>query len=180
LLWFADASADLVVPAPTHDSATVRPHLARPASRRPTSEYDDKPFDTFERVVWAVIAALSTMIVCLNDGLIFTTGLWLLGIVVFGQLALPLLFRRAHGFVNCNENLYLGVVVGWGLVPGPIVGVIFGVLLPFIYDCGLTSFSGGLVGLIVGPFFAVIEGLVLVAAVDLTVLIATGRSLSKR
>jgi len=180
LLWFGDASDELVAPALAHDFATVRPHLARLSPPRPTPEYDDRPFSTFERVMWALIAAVSTMIVCSNDGLIFTTALWLLGTVTFGQLALPLMFRRAHDLVNCNENLYLGVVVGWGLVPGPFIGVIFGVLLPLIYDCGLSSFAGGLVGLIVGPCFAIVQGLVIVSIVDLTMWIVTGTSLSKQ
>ena len=180
LLWFAEASTDLVVSVPAHDFGSVRRDMARPARRRTTPGYDEKPFCTFERVEWAVIAALSTMIVCLNDGLIFTTGLWLLGIVAFGQLALPLVFRRVHDFVNRNENLYLGVVVGWGLVPGPVVGVIFGVLLPFIFKCGLSSFTGGVVGLVAGPCFAIIQGVIIVSMVDLIVWILTGTSLSKQ
>lgn len=180
LLWFADASDDLVAPALAHGFATVRPHLARPSPPGLTPECDDRPFSTIERVMWALIAAVSTMIVCSNDGLTVTTALWLLGIVTFGQVALPLTFRRAHDLVNRNENLYLGVVVGWGLVPGPVVGVIFGVLLPSIYDCGLTSFAGGLVGLIVGPCFAIVQGLVIVSIVDLTIWIVTGTSLSKQ
>ena len=133
-----------------------------------------------EHVVWAVIAALSTIVVWLNDGLVITTGLWLLGIVAFGQLAPPLVFRRADDFVNRNENLYLGVIFGWGLVPGPVVGVIFGVLLPFIHDCGLSSFAGGVVGLIVGPCFAVLQGLTIVSIIDVAVWIATGTSLSRK
>ena len=120
------------------------------------------------------------MVVWLNDGLVFTTGLWLLGNVAFGQLALPLVFRRADDFVNRNENLYLGVIFGWGLVPGPVVGVLFGVLLPFIYDCGLSSFAGGLVGLIVGPCFAVLQGLTIVFIIDVAMWIATGTSLSRK
>jgi hypothetical protein len=54
------------------------------------------------------------------------------------------------------------------------------VLLPVIYDCGLSSFTGGLAGLIAGPCFAVVEGLVIAAIVDVTVWVATGVRLSKR
>jgi hypothetical protein len=179
LLWFASKSANLVVPL-SADDLTVRPHPARADRRKPIAKSEERPFATFERVVWAVIAALSTMVVWLNDGLVFTTGLWLLGIVAFGQIALPLVFRRAHNFVNHYENLYLGVIFGWGLVPGPLIGVFFGVLLPFIYDCGLSSFAGGLVGILIGPCFAVIQGLTIVSIIDVAVWITTGTSLSRR
>lgn len=158
----------------------MRPHPARANRRKPITEHEEEPFAAFERVVWTLIAAFSTVVVWLSDGLVFIAGLWLLGIVAFGQLALPWIFRRAHDFVSRNDNLYVGVILGWGLVPGPLVGVLFGVLLPFIYDCGLGSFAGGLIGMIVGPCFAVFQGLTIVCIVDAAVWITTGTSASRK
>ena len=107
-------------------------------------------------------------------------GMWLLGIVALGQFALPWVFRRTHDFVNRNRNLYLVVILGWGLVPGPVVGVLLGVLLPFVYDCGLSSFTGGVVGVIVGPCFAVLQGVIIVSVIDGAVWVVTGSTLSRK
>lgn len=135
------------------------------------------PFGVFERVVWAGIAVGSTLVVLLHDGPMTTTIAWLLGILFFGQFALPAAFRFAHKFVSRNDNLYLGVICGWGLVPGPFVGVLAGVLIPFVYNLELSSFAGGLIGIIFGPCVAIIEGLLIVATVDAVVWLATRVSL---
>ena len=169
LLCFAGSSAD---------STADRARPVRPRRRIPTHEHQDEPFTAFERAIWAALAIVSTLLVALNDGLVFTTALWLLGTVFLGQVALPWLFRRSRDLVAHVESFYRGVALCWALVPGPILGVIFGVLMS-IGDSDLPSLTGGMIGLILGPTFAAAEGIVITSIIDLVTWIVTGKSLSK-
>jgi hypothetical protein len=179
LLWFAVESVDGDQTASECEFAAESLQSARLARRVPSACSENEPFDRTDRKTWWLIAALTTLVVVLHDGLTVTTILWLPGISVFGQLVLPRLFRCTGEFLRHRENFYLGCVLGWGLVPGPAVGVVLGVLLPWVYESACTSFAGGLIGLLVGPCFAMIEGLVVATVFDLIFRAVTGKSLSK-
>ena len=139
---------------------------------------DDEPFSTFERRWWTVLAVVSTVTVFANDGVVHAL-LWLLAMMVLATLIVPRMYRRAHASLERSDDLYLGVVFGWALVPGPLVGILFGTILPAVYDCGLSSLIGGFMGLLLGPCFAVIEGLSIVFVVDAVFWLVTGRRIGK-
>lgn len=175
LLTFAQTPVESLVPELAREPVWV----LSPTRRQPrTPEHDKAPFDTFDRVAWALAASVSTVFVGANDGLI-AASLWFAVIVAFSQLALPWIFRRARSITLAQERFYLGACFGWGLVPGPYVGVLFGVLWPWVYEWEISSFTGGLLGLIVGPCVAVVQGLVTVAILDVIVWFVTGTRLSK-
>lgn len=179
LLWFNHLAGDAIVSGLKREYADVHTLAASPELLAAARVHKEQPFDTGDRVTWVLMTAVSTLIVCVNDGLILTTALWFLGIVAFGQFILPLVFRRTHDLELLDENFYLGVIMGWGLAPGPLVGVLFGVLLPWVYDCGLSSFEGGLIGLVAGPCFTIIEGLIIASIVDVITWVVSGTRLSK-
>ncbi|HUG71579.1 MAG TPA: hypothetical protein VMM76_27800 [Pirellulaceae bacterium] len=129
--------------------------------------------------MWSIIAVASTLFVWVNDGFVFSAVLWLLVIVGYSQFVLPTVFRFVHRLLEQDDLLYFGVLCGWGLVAGPYVGVTFGILLPFINELGLSSFAGGVIGLVVGPLFAATEGLLLVGLIDLITWVVTGKGLAK-
>ncbi len=134
---------------------------------------DSKPFDGFLRGAWLIIPALFSLIVYEHDRSLLITGLWLSGMLAFGQLLLPLAFDVGHQLLKRCDNLYLGAALGWSLVPGPLIGVVFGTLIPWSKDCGFTPATGGLLGLIAGPCFAAVEGIAIVALFHLAIGIAT-------
>jgi hypothetical protein len=130
--------------------------------------------------MWLVVGAISTLIVAWNDGLVLTTGLWLVGMIAYGQVVFPWLQHQArHGFLRI-ERLYVGVMLGWAIVAGPVAGAIIGPLAPFMTDTGCSSFVGGILGLLACPPFAAVEGVVIVGLVDVVVWLWTGKSLQSR
>jgi hypothetical protein len=125
------------------------------------------------------VPALSAVIVWFGDRSLIAALLWLLGALAFGQLSLPVIFRIAsrHTLFLEDDHFYLAAAIGWALVPGPIVGMLLGVLLPSIHDLGISACAGGLVGLVVGPVFTALEGIVVVAFFSLVCWLFTGKSL---
>lgn len=145
--------------------------------REATAVLDSAIFDTGDRITWATISVASAAVIWLHDASACAALLWLWGILAFSQLALPAMYRLAYSALD--ENCLLSAVVfGWAFVGMP-VGVSLGVLIPWVQDWGLSSVAGGLIGLVIGPVLAAVEGVVIAAAVDLLVWLITGRRLLK-
>jgi hypothetical protein len=130
--------------------------------------------------MWLVLGTISTIIVAWNDGLVLTTGLWLVGMLVYGQVVFPFLEHQARYGVLRIERLYVGVILGWAIVAGPVAGAIVGPLVPFMTGVDCTSFVGGIFALLVCPLFAALEGVVIVGIVDVIVWLWSGKSLQSR
>ena len=174
LIQFASAHNQPSLPQQlTH--TRIRGKLLDPAPEF-IEEHDhcDEPFSSFERRSWIALAVVSAIIVLGNDGLLHA-AIWLLAMIIIATLIVPRLYRWGHTRVDRSDDLYFGFVFGWALVPGPPVGILFGTILPAIYDCGLSSLIGGFMGLVLGPCFAVIEGLTIVSLVDGVFWLVTGR-----
>lgn len=171
-------SADSKFPRPLID--TPASSIALTAANRFLREDDHphEPFSTFERRSWTILAVVSATIVLANDGLL-NGAIWLLAMFVVARFIVPRLFRWAHARTDACDNLCLDGVVGWALVPGPPVGILFGTTLPLINDCGVSSLTGGFMGLLVGPCLAAIQGLTIVSFVGAVFWLVTGRRLTK-
>ena len=90
---------------------------------------------------------------------------------------MPTIFRAAGRLSDRRQTFLLDVALGWALIPGPLVGSLFGVLSPIIFDLPVSSLTGGLLGLLVGPVVAAIEGILLASAFAFVLRIVTGKSL---
>lgn len=143
--------------------------------REATAVLDSSIFGTGDRIAWAMISLVSAMVVWLHDASALTALLWLWGILAFSQLALPAMYRSASSALGEN-NLLCAVVCGWAFVGMP-VGVILGVLIPWAQGWELSSVAGGLIGLVIGPMLAAVEGVVIALSVDLLAWLITGRRL---
>lgn len=169
LLWFG--------PAPAPDPTAYRRAVAA-CRRTPIEEREPVPFGRAERIQWAVLAIVSSIIVWLNDQVLIASFVWLCGVILFGQFVLPPIFRGVDDYINEHDRFWLGVVCGWALVGLP-VGVFFGVLVPYVHDCGVSSLVGGIGGLFAGPILAALEGLMIASVVNGIVWLATGKSLAE-
>ena len=76
-----------------------------------------------------------------------------------------------------RRSYLLDVAPGWALIPGPLVGSIIGTLSPLIFGLPISSFAGGLLGLLVGPVVAALQGQILVSILALAMRMAAGMSL---
>jgi hypothetical protein len=97
--------------------------------------------------------------------------------VVRAYHGMPVVFRAAGRLSERMRTLLFDVALGWALIPGPLVGSIFGTLSPVIFGLPISSFTGGLLGLVIGPVAAAVEGVLLVSLFALVYRIVSGRSL---
>jgi hypothetical protein len=130
--------------------------------------------------MWLVLGAVSTLMVAWNDGLVLTTGLWLAVMLLYGQVISPWLhYQASYGFLR-DVKFYLGVMLGWSIVAGPMAAAALGPLIPYMTGVDFPSYVGGIIGLIIFPPFAAVEGVVIVGMVDLAVWLWSGKSLHSR
>lgn len=129
------------------------------------------------RTLWTGLTVLSSLAIGEADQSLLSAGVWLLSCAAFGQIAWPFLIRRAQESPAVKSSFAAGVACGWALVPGPPVGIVFGVILPWVYEWPISALVGAFVGLVVGPIVAAAEGLVVGGFVWLVFRMVTGRSL---
>jgi hypothetical protein len=84
---------------------------------------------------------------------------WMVVILLLGYHGMPAIFWMAGRLHEKHPSMFLGVALGWALIPGPPVGMLFGTLSPVIFGLPISSQAGGLLGLVVGPIVAALEGL---------------------
>jgi hypothetical protein len=156
----------------------VCPHCEHPLWEFPEVP-EPPPFGRYERMLWGAVAVASMHVVWLNDRSPLAAILWLLGVLAFGQLLLPPVFRWVHDIVNQRKWFWLAVICGWGLVAGLPVGIMAGVLVPYLVPCGIPSWMGGIVGLIAGPVFAAVEGVTLASILCGGFWLATGKNFAR-
>jgi hypothetical protein len=141
----------------------------------PSAKPNQEPLDKYDSWVWAVWGVVGAWIIGVADESMITALLWSTGSIVFGDRLLPGLMSRAERLSERYRWDLLDVVFGWGLVPGPLVGSAFGVLAPLLWELPITSFQGGLIGLVLGPILAAVEGLVFFSMVLIIWRAVTGR-----
>ena len=86
----------------------------------------------------------------------------------------PALMRCARAISGGRECFLRDVIFGWALVPGPLVGIAFGVLTPAVFQWPILCFWGGVLGLFVGPVVAAIEGVLVAGFVRIGCRLVTG------
>lgn len=141
------------------------------------SEHAD---DSFDANTWAVFGVVCGLIIGQTDDSLASALLWSTGSIVFGERILPALVRRAERVLERQGRggFFLGVCFGWGLVPGPLVGSLFGALAPTLWELPVTSLQGACLGLVLGPIAAMAQGLITAVLVLGIVKLATGRNLA--
>jgi hypothetical protein len=132
LLWFSQNSL---------------PHSPRP-SRRRTSRSVPPP--TFVAVAYLVSSVACAGFLSGNGG--FSWIVWLGIALVFCHYALPWLAGTAKIFSTGGDYRTVNRIIGWGLLLGPIVGSLCGVVVPSIWELPITPFQGGVIGLATGWF----------------------------
>lgn len=107
-----------------------------------------------------------------------TSGVcWLAVCWAVGRVGLPALVRRAEQVSQRRRSFWLDVVLGWALIPGPLVGSAFGAVCPLLWQMHFTALQGAFMGLLVGPLLAPLEGLLFAALVVGAIWLATGERL---
>jgi len=172
LLWFSQLTAYTPDELFSRSTPSVLERLEL------AEQGQQEEFDRFERVTWLVLPSVSSLVVLAAEQSVVLAVLWLTLTMTFGQVALPVLFRRARSVSQQSNCFFRDVIFGWALVPGPTVGILAGVILPFVYDWPVGSFFGGLVGLALRPVFAAIEGVTLVGFISIVIWLVTGKSLA--
>ena len=132
-------------------------------------------WDVSDRRAWVANGVACTTIIALTDASLVNAAVWLAGTLMRAYHGMPLIARTARRVSDAQKSFYLDVAIGWSLYPGPLVGSFFGVLAPTIWNLPVSSFQGGLIGLIVGPLIAVVLGLLLATLVLGAYTIFTGR-----
>ncbi|HEY7313933.1 MAG TPA: hypothetical protein VH643_31575 [Gemmataceae bacterium] len=141
----------------------------------PSAQVHQEALDKTLSTPWAVCGVVCAWIIGATDDSVATALLWSMGSIVFGDRILPALMSRAHRVSEHSHWDLRDVVFGWGLVPGPLVGSCFGVVAPLLWELPITSFQGGLIGLILGPIFSAVEGLVIFSMVLVIWRVVSGR-----
>lgn len=175
-MWF---STPQKAPQPLKASRAVAVTLAH-ANRlldvHQRAQQVDSGEQRFKRGIF-VIGALSTLIVALNDGLVLTTGLWLVGMIVLGRSVFPFIEFLAQRV----RNFYLAFAIGSsGCVVGLSTAVLFGPLHGMLTPGASSSFESGLFALAVFPPFTFSVGIILVGILDLASWLWTGQSFTGR
>jgi len=123
LLWFSPTS----LPLPT---------------RRRSSRSVPPP--TPVAVAYSVSTVACAGVLSGNGG--FSWVVWLGIALVFGHYVLPLLAGTARNFWDAEDYRTLNQTTGWGILLGPMVGSLCGVVVPL----PITPFQGGIIGLATG------------------------------
>jgi hypothetical protein len=154
---------------------TASPFPEDRGAMNPSAELHRDAGDRFDSIAWAVWGVVCAWIIGAADDSVASALLWSTGSIVIGDRVLPVLSRRAEVMSERYRWDLLDVVFGWGLGPGPLVGGFFGALVPLIWELPITTFQGGLIGLVLGPIVAAVEGLVVFSMVLIIWWAITGR-----
>ncbi len=155
LLWFPSASPaglDGATEGGERCAATPAPPVIA-AERQAVSSDADLP------VIWAVCGAVSALGIGLIDGSVAGAALWLAGSLAFAWLGVPRLVWLAKRVSAAHRCFWCEVVFGWGFVPGPVAGCFVGLLPPLLWGWPGTALQSCLLGFLLGPLFAAVEGL---------------------
>ena len=133
----------------------------------PLDSTDDEPpgdqssdWDATDRRDWIVNGLICSVIIAVADGSLVSAAIWVGATLTRAYYGMPAIVRKARKLFDSHKKFYLGVLLGWALYPGPLVGSFGGAILPFIWNLPISSFQGALLGLIVGPITAAVVGIV--------------------
>ena len=152
-----------LVPAESHRDSSLSRFVETSHSSTPSVQAS---FDRFDRCLWAAIGLLTAAFVWAGDQSVSIAMTWFIGMVLLGQVVLPQLHRFAGRWVS-EERFWSSVAIGWGLSAGPPIGTVFGVLILWFEPVDWMCWQGRLLGLMVGPPFAAIQGLILAAVIEM-------------
>jgi hypothetical protein len=157
--------------------------LAESTAMNPSVHLDDstsdraRGWDAVDRRDWIIVGVVCSIIIGVVDESLVSAGIWLAASLFRAYRGIPAIFQMARRLSERRRSFLLDVMLGWALIPGPHVGSLFGTLSPVIFGLPISSFSGGLLGLVIGPIVAAIQGVVLVTVFEFLLRISTGKSL---
>ena len=104
--------------------------------------------------------------------------------LIFGQLILPEVYRLLGKlkFLRKDDSIcsfYLACMLGWALVPGLQIGLIYGASIPLQNEIDMSSLHGALIGMVTLPICAAVLGLLAGVVANSICWMFTGRSLSE-
>ncbi len=138
---------------------------------------DDTEWNDGDRLAWIIVGVICAVIIAIVDGSPISAAIWLVMSLFRAYHGMPKARQMARRLSEKKRSFLLDVILGWALIPGPIVGSLFGTLSPILFDLPISSFSGGLLGLLAGPIFAALEGVIIASAFAFVWRIVTGVSL---
>jgi hypothetical protein len=127
-------------------------------------------------IFWSCCAAASALGIALIDGSLIEAVLWLGMSKALAWLCLPPIVRLAERGSGDPKRFWLDVALGWALVPGPVVGCLFGLVSAPLWGWP-SAFLGCLVWFLLGPLVAAVEGLVIGGLLVGVVFACTGKRL---
>jgi hypothetical protein len=136
-----------------------------------------REWDAVDRWSWIAVGVLCALIIWIVDDSPISALAWLAMSLLRTYHQMPAIFMTVGRLSGRRQSFLLDVALGWALIPGPLVGSLFGTLSPIIFGLPVSSFAGGLLGLLIGPVVAAVEGILLVVAFNLVLRIVTGKSL---
>lgn len=131
------------------------------------------------QTMWVCASIGSSLLVADADHSAWRGIIWFAILMLFARCILPSLARQSISTIQRHDNFWLGAALGWAIVVGFPVGMCFGVLLAWVYEWPGSAMMWGLVGLVIGPIGAALEGLVVAAIVVGVCLLVTGRNIVK-
>lgn len=125
---------------------------------------------------WITSGAIAAILVGILDRSLFHAIAYLMANIAVGLLVLPIVARQEQK----PSRFLRDVALGWAFVPGPVVGQIGGALTPAFLDIPVSAFVAALIGMVAGPVFAAVEGLIVVSLFVVGYRLLTGTWLSFR
>jgi hypothetical protein len=167
LLWFAPSFEERLEPLVAWSMEQQEAAVAKV----------ERQIRRVDAAVWMINGILIGLLIAAVDRSLLGTVGWAAFCGWFGRTALPKLENSTKRLFDRRPNFWCEAACGWALVPGPLVGSAFGALLTFAWQLPLTIWQGALLGLIVGPVLAVLEGLVVVTLAVAVHRLVTGKRL---
>lgn len=168
LLWFAPYPRPPLATLPTEKTVPVDVELAAHAA-----------WSSGDTATWITCSVVCAAMISIGDESVLSGALWLGISLPFGKVVLPRLFRWGANLSERHPNFWRDAALGWALVPGPLVGCFFGCLGPLCWNWPMTSLQGSMLGLAIGPLFAIGEGLGLATLVISAAWLVTGKRLDR-
>ena len=115
---------------------------------------------------WIACSLATSLTIYLTDTSLISSLVWFAAILLYGLRLLPWIESRSHEAPDNAAHFWRLTALGWALGPGIPVGVLFGALFASAGYFDLSANGGALLGLLIGPAFASVQGLVCAWGID--------------